>query len=1095
MRCSACGFESDQPTKFCAGCGARQGRQCGSCDAVLPLDARFCSSCGARLEAEEDIAPTIPLPRDPKAERRQLTVMFCDLVGSTSLSAELDPEDLHELVHAYQQACSGVIDRLQGHVAQHLGDGLLVYFGYPRAQEDDARRAVLAGLDILEAMVDLNRLLVAEGHAPLEVRIGLHTGPVVTGAVGGPSKQERLALGLTPNLAARIQGLAEPDTVFISEATRGLVKQHFEMESLGGRTLKGAAAPMEVHRVVRELSPGEGESWSDGATTTAWVGREKELGELESRLERSREGDGQVVLVRGEAGIGKTRLLQELRQRRPDPVDWVVIRGTQLSRTSAYRPVIEMLERLFGFERDATDEERLARLTEELDRRRPANDHALALLGNLLSITVGQESSLPELGPLRIREQTREVVSELLLGATDAPSVVLVEDLHWVDPSSLELVETLAERARGTATLLLLTSRTSVDWEEGALASATRIELERLRPGEVLQLVTALSAGRELSDRLRAVVTERTDGIPLFVEELTHMVLAPDEDSSQGGQRTPTVPSTLTDSLTARLDQLDGEAKRLIQLAAVVGRDFGRSLLAAITGLPESAIEATLRALVGRGLIEERSEGGAVSYTFRHALLCEVAHDSMLKRDRREQHGRTARVLIERFGDVAESQPELVASHYTEAAEAAPAVDYWQRAAQRAVAGAACVEAADHLRRGLELVPALPEDAGPLQHELAMQTLLGQAVSFGEGYGAVEAEQAYNRALEIYREMGDAPDRFWVLWGLAVFYQARGDLRRANELVQELLQIAEESGDPALQPEAHFAVAVSSYYGGDLDRAWDSLETGRQAMAELAEGGGVLPSGQASDVTFAQVKALVGSLGGRLDEAEPSEKEALERARGISHAFVLSTTLGAVAMIRQLLGDVPGARGHAEEALELASRHGFPYPEHWARALIGWCRIVGGEVEEGFAELDSSMDEMEKIGVGIGRTYLLGLRADACLEAGRLEEGRAATRQGQELASASGEGFWLAELRRLDAELALAGGAVAPEEAESALLEALETARDSGATLFELRAAMSLALLDPKKEGAGERLARACEGFSGRIGELDEARSLLQTLA
>ncbi|MCZ6875936.1 MAG: AAA family ATPase, partial [bacterium] len=700
-----------------------------------------------------------PTRSAPEAERRQLTVMFCDLADSTKLSQQLDPEDLREVIRAYQATAAEVIQQYEGHMAQYLGDGLLIYFGWPIAHEDDAQRAMYTGLGIVEAITTtLNPRLLQEKDVQLTVRLGVHTGPVVIGEMGGGGRHENLATGETVNIAARLEGLAQPNTVVISNVTARLVQGAFELEDLGPHELKGVAEPMPVFRVdgMRQVDHDAEDAATGGFE--ALVGRDEEIGLLLRRWEQSKEGFGQVVLISGEAGIGKSSLVEGLRQHvRQEGATRITFRCSEYIQQSALFPVIEHLHRTLGWQREDDAETRLAKLEQGLEPSSLPPDETVPLIAALLSLSL-PEDRYPAftLSPQQQRQQTQDVlVAWMLEEAERQPVLVVWEDLHWADPSTQELLGLFIDQVPTVSMLNVLVYRPTFVPSWPSQSHMTPLTLNRLERPQVEALITRLAGGKSLPDEVVAHIVGKTDGVPLYVEELTKMLLESDllhEETDRytltGSLATAAIPSTLHDSLMARLDRLP-TVREVAQLGAVLGREFAYEMLQALAMLEEPALQEGLSQLVSTELLYQRGRPPRATYTFRHALIRDTAYQSMLRRTRQQYHEQVARLLEASFPEVVETQPELLAHHYTEAGQVEAAISYWQQAGQRALQRSAQVEGAAHLTRGLALLTTQPETPERLQQELDLQVMLGPALIATKGHAAPEVEHSYARAREL----------------------------------------------------------------------------------------------------------------------------------------------------------------------------------------------------------------------------------------------------------------------------------------------------------------------------------------------------------
>jgi class 3 adenylate cyclase len=629
------------------------------------------------------------------AERRQLTVLFCDLADSTALAGQLDPEDLREVIQAYQATCAAIIQRFDGHIAQYLGDGLLVYFGYPQAHEDDASRAVRAGLAIIEAFGNLNTHLERDRRIRLAVRVGIHTGLVVVGAMGSGGRHEHLALGETPNIAARLQGLAAPDTVVISAATHQLVQGLFTCQALATPTLKGVAQALAVYQVS---GASQAQNRFEVAVTrglTPLVGREEEVGLLRRRWDQVAEGHGQVVLLSGEAGIGKSRLVQELREHvGPAGAMRMTFRCSPYAQHSALYPMIEHLQQFLQWQRDEAPETKLAKLEQVLQGSHLPLQEVVPLFAALLSLPPPEHCPQLTLSPQQQQQQTQEALLAWLLEEAERQPVLMVwEDLHWADPSTLEWLGLCLDQAPTARLLALLTCRPEFRSPWAMRSHLTQLTLSRFTRPQGEAMVARVAGGKALPGEVMQQIVAKTDGVPLFVEELTKMVLESgllqkrDDRYELTGPLPPlAIPTTLHDSLMARLDRL-ATVREIAQLGATLGREFTYELLQAVWPLDEETLQRGLRRLVDAELLYQRGMPPQSRYLFKHALIQEAAYQSLLKSTRQRYHQQIAQVLETKFPDTVKTHPELLAHHYTEAGLSAKAVGYWQRAGQRALAG------------------------------------------------------------------------------------------------------------------------------------------------------------------------------------------------------------------------------------------------------------------------------------------------------------------------------------------------------------------------------------------------------------------------
>jgi class 3 adenylate cyclase/predicted ATPase len=1036
--------------------------------------------------------------------------MFCDLVASTALAERLDVEDLREIMRRYYDACGETIRRYDGYVAQYLGDGVLAYFGFPRAHEDDAERAVRAGLDMLAKLetdfATLNATLEAERGVRLSARIGIHTGAVVVGDLGANGRQETLALGETVNLAARLQGIAAPDTLVISAATRRLVRGIFVLEDLGAHDLKGIAAPVATYRVVQPSGVRSRLDLAEGALTR-FVGRDVELGVLLDRWERVQEREGQAVLVSGEAGVGKSRLVYELREQLAERQHtWLECRCSPYTQGTAFSPLIALLEQGLALAPTDGPAERMTKIERGLSLAGLPLPETAPLVAAFLSIPVGDAYvPLPMSAELQRRRTLEALTAWALALGEIQPVLVLVEDLHWCDPSSLELFGRLIEQSPTARVMFVCTARPDFVAPWKASSKITPLQLSRLTRRQAREMAGALCPGRALPEPVLDVIVERADGIPLYVEELTRMVLESGLLVEHDGCYQLTrplvqlaIPSTLQDSLMARLDRLSA-AKEVAQRAAVLGRDFSYPLLEACAGLDAPVLHQGLSRLVEAELLFQRGEPPDATYTFKHALVQETAYQSLLKGTRAQYHARVAQVLEDRFPDRARSEPELLARHWEESGRLPRAIDYHRLAGERAAERSAHPEAISHLSRGLTLVAALPQGPERDRQELLLQVALGARLLEARGYGEAGVERAYERARELCQRVADAPQLFQALWGLNVFYQARNKLDPALELGEQLLALARRSDDPSHLIEAHLAVGCPQYWRGEFTTALAHVE---QTMtlydparhAPLARVYGEDP-GVSSRVYGAQALWVLGFP----DRALARIDEAIERGRQDGHPFSLAYALDFAAAIHCLRGEIGAARTRADEAIALCEQQNLPLWLALARALRAWT-IARSDAERGIREFREALGELAATATEVGAPFLLSLLVETHHAAGRGEEARPFLETALALSHRRRSHFWLAELHRLEGELALERTPAATEPATTLFRRALEVARAQEARGLELRAATSLARV--LQRDAGPAAARAVlapvyerfgEGFD--TVDLRAARTLLEAFA
>ena len=1070
---------------------------------------------------QQEVMPLTPALPPPEAERRHLTVLFCDLVGSTALTGRLDPEDYHEVVRAYHQLCAEVLQRFDGYVAQYLGDGVLGYFGYPVAHEDDAQRAVRAGLGLLDAFASFSTHPALPLGEQVAVRLGVHTGLVVMGDVGAGARHEPLALGETPNIAARLQHLAAPNTLVISATTQQLVAGYFQCKALGVHTLPGLAQALDVYRV---LGASGAQSRLEVAAThglTPLVGRTQEVGLLMACWTRVTEGMGQVVLLGGEAGIGKSRLVQVLKEHVAGEGHlWLECQGSPYYQHTALYPLTELLaRRLLPVEPEATAAQKVQHLEEFLGQHGLSPAETVPLFAPLLSLPLPATYAPLQVSPEQQRQQTLHALLGLLLRLAAAqPLLLVMEDLHWVDPSTLEWLSLLVDQGPTARILALCTCRPDFNPPWTGRSHLTQVTLARLPQRQATELTHQVAQGKALPAEVVAQIVAKTDGVPLFVEELTKTVLESGLLQEQEEHYTLTeplpplaIPATLHASLLARLDRL-GAAKSLAQLGATLGREFAYDLLQAVAPWDEETVRWALQQLVEAELLYQRGLPPQATYVFKHALIQDAAYQSLLKRTQKHYHQRIAQVLEGQFAALAASQPEVLAHHYTEAGCHAEAIPYWYSAGQRAVERSAHLEAITHFSRGLDLLQDLPDSPERLQQELTLQIALGAQLMTTRGYAAPEAEQAYSRARELCQQAestgGVAPSLlFLALHGLCRFYIVRGNFQTARELGEHLLALAQSLQDPALLLEAHMPLAVTLFWLGELDSAQAHAERGIALYEAPQHRTHAFLYGQDAGVVCRCYAAWALWHLGYPQQGLQHLHEALTLAHELSHPYTLCFTLSHAAMQYQNRQDVQVTHEQAEAAMTLASEHGFLYWLAWGKMLQGWSLAESGYSTEGIAHLRQGLTTWQAIGAEIALPYALTLLAAAYGTSGQPDEALATLTAALTTLQRTGERFYEAEVHRLQGQLLLQTASrdlvsgVLPQDAaaEACFQQALAVARHQQTKSLELRTAMSLARLwqqQGKRAEARALLAPIYDWFTEGFdtADLQEARALLEAL-
>ncbi len=1057
---------------------------CPACGFANPLEFRFCGACGASLERQPaPSAATGSAPERPQPERRQLTVLFCDLVGSSMLASRLDPEELRDVILAYQTACTSAIRRFDGTVSRYVGDAILALFGYPRAHEDDAERAVRAGLDIVSVMATLPT--PGGGADPLAARIGIATGIVVVGdLIGEGAAEEQAVMGETPNLAARLQGLASPNSVVIAPSTRALLGEHFDCADLGTHALHGFGDVVRAWRVLASKFAGSRFEAAQPLRVTALINREEEMAWLLRLWQDAERSCGRVGLLAGEAGIGKSRVVEALREQiAPAPDAAQRFQCSPHYVNTALHPIIERIERSAGIGREDTPAVKLEKLSAWLGTGFPTED-AVPLLGALLSVPPGERFPLPAMSPQRRKERTFELLLGLIQRLASSPLLMVFEDVYWMDPTTQEFLALLVERASEMRVLLVITFRRdfSPPWSDQPHVESR--ELKRLAPDYAIALAERV-AGEQLPGSVIDQVVAKTDGVPLFIEELTKAVLGarfPPEQLSRGtlaaAAGLTAIPSTLQDSLMARLDQLD-KAKGLAQLAAVIGREFSYKLIHAVSQQDERELRESLSRVVDAELLYQRGLPPNALYSFKHALIQDAAYQSLLKTKRAEYHRQTAAALVENFPDVVDSRPELVAQHYEEAGMVEQAITYWQRAGARALEASADLEAVAHLRRALAQIAALPQTENRVARETACLLSLGAALAAIRGYASGEVEQTYERAMSLCERSGDTDRLFTALTGLTSFYQVRGPLVTARRICERLLELARQRDDKIWLAQAHRRLGWCLFCQGQLIPGREHLEHALRLYDRLRSHEHTRVHGAHPWVIGSVNSALLEWYAGYPDDAVIRSREGLSHARELDRPLTLAYALCMSAAVHQCRGESQPTLELAREVVALAKEHDFPYWIAWGSVLEGWALATSGQVDEGVSRMHSGLAMYRDTGALLFEPSSLALLAEVYWHAGRIEEALDCTSRALESPEMLDGYFCSADIHRLKGELLLARDADEPT-AEGCFLEALKIAREQGARSLELRCAVSLGELR-KRQGREEDCRALVQGTLDRF--------------
>ena len=1028
-------------------------------------------SCAASQFPPQSVEKQPTPAAAPSAERRHLTVLLCDLVGSTSLSTRLDPEDLGKILVAFQRCCDSAIRRYGGQIARLMGDGILASFGFPTAHEDDAERAVKAALEMVESISALTIPIAKR----LEVRIGIASGLVVVGDLMGEGAAREFALvGDAPNLASRLQTLAEPGQILIAPRTRLLLGGLFKFADLGDHNLKGFERPIHVWRV---LAAGSASSRFEARTSfelTPLVGRQAELRLLDKAYGKAKRGKGQIVLISGEAGMGKSRLILALRTRLAEErYGFIPFQCSSYHTTSALHPIIHYLEQAAAISRDSATAVKLNALEDLVRRTTEQTELIVPPLAALLSIPAGDKYPRRELSPEQLKNQTFSALLGLLQASAERqPAILVFEDVHWADPTSLELLERIRDNVKGWRMLVVVSHRPNhiLPWAEQP--HVTSLTVNRLQRTQVSSMVQSLTKGRLLPRTTIDQILAKTDGVPLFVEEITKAVLenavGGSNEGGSGTQSTLLVPDTLHDSLMARLDQL-APVKTVAQIAAVIGRDFSFELLKATSAFSERDVQSAIDRLLLSGLVFQSSHVGGQRFSFKHALLRDEAYASILHDQRRKLHGTIAEVLCREFPEIAATAAEIVAQHYAEAGKAKLAIDYWIEAARQASARSAFVEASTHLQMALNRLVDLPAEVERDNLELELQRSLGNAFAAAKGFAAAETVEAYKRALELCNNAQSSEQRFAALNGIIAFHITRGDFEQSRRLAEDLLILADQQEDPMPKLMGHRALGQALFLIGELVPARDHLGNSLK-LYDAAHHGALAPLFSQTYLTLAF------TLLGEIDRGLAFGQAAVDLAEQLRHPHSLCNALAFQAGAHVLCGDPEAAYPVAERTVALASEHAFALWLAGGRMLRGWASCNLGNAEEGLPELRRSVKALEATGALIWVQFARYLLTQAFAKAGQLSDGLKLVDQTL-LTIAGTSGRWYeAELHRLKADLLVSTGG-SEAAAEACYERAMAVAMRQGALLWQLRASNALA------------------GLWFTQGKIAEARALLAPLA
>jgi class 3 adenylate cyclase len=978
-------------------------------------------------------------------ERRHLTVMFCDVVGSTAMAQRLDPEDLRALILRYQQLVRDLVARYGGFVARYMGDGVLVYFGYPAAHEDDAARAIHAGLGIVRAAQLLDPPLDPSGQ-PVPLRIGIATGVVVVGdRIGAGAAEETAAVGEAPNLASRLQSWAEPQTVLVADQTQQLAGSRFVYAPARELTLRGYLHPVRAWTVLRANPERSRFDQTHPAALTPWVGRSDELSRLLDLWRDASHGAGQLVLVAGDAGVGKSRLVQTLGERIVGvPFYRICYQCSPYHVDSAFHPFIHQLEKAAGFAPGEATSSRLDKLRRMLGGASPALAGAMPLFAELLSLPVeGPSQSWP---PEQRRQETMvAILGRLREVALQRPVLLVLEDAHWVDPSTQALLGLVAAALPTLPVLLVVTSRvadTRQAWLQGPWASV--LHLQRLAPPQAAELASQVAMPTPAAAEQLAQVVKRADGVPLFIEELAKAIGA--------GLPASEIPETLHDLLMARLDQL-GSAKEAAQVAAVIGREFSRESLAVLLPLPAAELDTALATMVDTAIVQRLPQQAV--FVFHHALIQDAAYGSLLRTRRLELHGAIAEALERLGSSQAHAEPELLAQHYALAGRPLQAARWWAQAAQRALGRSANIEALRHSERGSELLSTAPASGERERSELMLAMLGGAAHRAVHGFASIDAERCFARALELSEKLDDVATQVDVRRGLFSWHYARGELGLARAQGQRVSDIGASSGDRAACMLGHWMLGAMSMWQGEFAAARRDLELAVSLYHPEEHRLKTLAVQIDPGVNAMAHLSWVCWIGGDIDGAVEAGARAVGAARSLAQPYALTMALFFACAVRACRGEHDQAEPLLQELFTLAGEHRLSFLRACAGVLRGQASIAADRHEDGLVEIERALSDFDSLHAGLGQPWALAIAAAGCLRLGRRDEGLQKIAAAFAAIERHGEHHWEAEVWRVKGELLWPGA-----EARDCLRRAAEVAAQQSASALQGRALATLANLE-----------------------------------
>jgi class 3 adenylate cyclase/predicted ATPase len=1111
LKCPRCDFQNIMDAKSCRECGADLTAACTDCGHKVRTAAKFCDECGAILalsqvdnEVLSELRSSITQPLanrirpniiKMKGERKNVTVMFTDISGFTQMSEKLDPEEVINIINSCFNKLTEIIYRYEGTVDKYMGDCIIALFGAPMAHEDDPERAVKTAMEIIESLGELNKSL----PFPIQMHVGLNTGLVVAGSIGSDLRKQYTVIGDTVNTASRIQNAAQPGQILVGENVYRLTKDVFDFAEVGEITVKGKKKPIRVYipLSIRPQQTRFGKAKARGLTP--YVGREDELTSLKSLFTKSVKGEGQAVGIFGEAGIGKSRLLYEFIQHLDSDVSYLEGHCMPHGRISPYQPFIEVLRQYLGLSVRVIDKEQKE---EDITKQLGSLKEYVSCFEDLLSLPLSDPEYSKLLPPMRRKKIFEGLIALFQHAATIQPLVLALDDLQWLDETSREFLTSLLDVIGSSRILLMLISRPEFEPPWRKHLSYTSIPLSLLHKTDGYRLIQALFDA-PISSELEKFILDRTGGNPFFVEELVralqeaHAVKLNGSYSFTVSSDKLNIPETVQGVLAARMDRLDGETKNTLQIASVIGCELEIPVLEKVSELKGIKLRKQLDILTGTGFMLTQTQKDT-GYIFKHVLTKDVAYGSLLKSSRRKLHGEVADSMKQLLPRIIETQPELLAYHYTEADLLDEAISYWQLSGKKAIQRSSNTEAVSHLTKGLELLRDLPSTPMHIQQELELLTTLGPALMATKGPGAADVKNIYDRGRALCERVGQTFHLFPILFGLWRFYLLRANFDVARDLGEKLLSLAQHRDNVTFLLDAYFALGAPSFWRGDFNLAHENFEQVIVLYDPQQHKNHTFLLGQDPLFVCMCYDAFTQWALGYPDQALKKIQEAVAMARGRNHSFSLAYALFGIALIYQLRRDENATRQWAEEVIALSIDKGFPYFSSMSGILRGWSVAEQGNIKEGITLISQSLQAWEITESEVNKTYHLALLAEVHRKNGDIEKGLVVLTEALTTVERNEERWYEAELYRLKGDLLLMHDG-AEEEIEGYFSRALEVARKQNAMSFELRAALSLCRLwqkngkfDEAREMLQNVYERFTEGFETR--DLQEAKILLEAL-